>query len=81
MENTQKAERMTGTRDTHYNLVSVLYHTLQGAETSMQYMTDAQESGDEELMRFFREVQDENRQLAERAKGLLAQRLSRGNHR
>jgi len=77
----QKAERMTGTQDVHYNLVSVLYHTLQGAETSVQYISDAEESGDEELARFFREVQDENRRRAERAKELLARRLSQGSQR
>jgi rubrerythrin len=81
MEKTAKGERMTGTQDVHYNLISVLYHTLQGAETSMQYMADAEESGDEELTRFFREVQDENRQRAERAKELLGRRLTQGSHR
>ncbi|HEX2279437.1 MAG TPA: hypothetical protein VE844_14905 [Gammaproteobacteria bacterium] len=77
----QKAERMTGTQDVHYNLVSVLYHTLQGAETSVQYISDAEESGDEELARFFREVQEEDRRRAERAKTLLGQRLSQGGGR
>jgi rubrerythrin len=77
----QKAERMTGTQDVHYNLISVLYHTLQGAETSVQYISDAEESGDEELARFFREVQEEDRRRAERAKTLLGQRLSQGGRR
>jgi rubrerythrin len=77
----QKAERMTGTQDVHYNLVSVLYHTLQGAETAVQYISDAEESGDEELARFFREVQEEDRRRAERAKTLLGQRLSQGGGR
>jgi hypothetical protein len=77
----QKAERMTGTQDAHYNLISVLYHTLQGAETSVQYVSDAEESGDEELARFFRDVQEEDRRRAERAKTLLGQRLSHGGRR
>jgi hypothetical protein len=81
MEKTTKGEHTTGTQDVHYNLISVLYHTLQGAETSTQYMTDAEESGDEELARFFREVQDENRRRAERAKELLGRRLSQGSQR
>jgi len=80
MQKTGNAERTTGTQDVHYNLISVLYHTLQGAETSMQYMNDAEGSGDEELTRFFREVQDENRRRAERAKELLGRRLSQGSH-
>lgn len=77
----QRAERTTGTQDVHYNLVSILYHTLQGAETSMQYVSDAEESGDEELARFFRDVQEEDRRRAERAKTLLGQRLSHGGQR
>jgi hypothetical protein len=43
-------EQMTGTRDEQYNLVSVLYHTLQGAETYEQYLQDAQQAGDQELV-------------------------------
>ncbi len=77
----EKAERATGTRDVHYNLISVLYHTLQGAETCLQYLADAEESGDRELAQFFREVQEEDRRRAERAKGLLGQRLSQGSRR
>jgi len=74
----EKVERMTGTRDVHYNLVSVLYHTLQGAETCVQYRADAEEAGDHELAQFFREVQEEDQRRANRAKALLQQRLSQG---
>jgi hypothetical protein len=77
----EKTEHTTGTRDVHYNLISVLYHTLQGAETAMQYVSDAEESGDDELVRFFREVQEEDRRRAERAKMLLGQRLSQKSPR
>jgi hypothetical protein len=69
------ASRATGTRDTHYNVISVLYHTLQGAETLAQYIADAEQAGDQELAGFFREVQEENRQRADRAKALLRHRL------
>lgn len=70
------APRLTGTRDTHYNVISVLYHTLQGAETLAQYIEDAEQAGDQELARFFREVQAEDRKRADWAKALLQQRLS-----
>jgi hypothetical protein len=72
----EKGERMTGTQDAHYNLISVLYHTLQGAETCVQYVADAEKGGDDELAKFFREVQEEDRRRADRAKMLLGQRLS-----
>ena len=64
-------ERTTGTRDEHYNLVSVLYHALNGADTCDHYAMDAQAAGDERLAGFFRETQDIQTQVAERAKELL----------
>jgi len=64
-------ERTTGTRDEHYNLVSVLYHALNGANTCDHYAMDAQAAGDERLAGFFRETQDIQTQVAERAKELL----------
>ena len=63
--------RTIGTRDEHYNLVSVLYHALQGAETCNTYALDAEAAGDERLGAFFREAGVAQAQLAERAKGLL----------
>jgi hypothetical protein len=59
-----------------YNLVSILYHALQGAETYIDYVEDAEDSGDEELASFFKDVQQEEIRRAERAKQLLAMRLS-----
>jgi hypothetical protein len=64
-------ERTTGTRDEHYNLVSVLYHALNAADTCNHYAMDAQAAGDERLAAFFRETQDIQTQVAERAKELL----------
>ena len=67
----------TGTQDVTYNLVSILYHALQGAETYDQYIQDAQQGGDQELAGFFREVQQENKRRADRAKQFLARRIGR----
>ena len=69
------SERHTGTKDEHYDVVSTLYHVLQGAETCATYLQDAEQAGDQELVQFFREVQGTYRQLADRGKGLLRQRL------
>ena len=70
-------KEVTGTRDTVYDLVSIIYHALQGAETYGMYFADAVEVGDTELARFFEEVQEEERRRADRAKQLLAARLGR----
>ena len=64
-------EQTTGTRDEHYNLISVLYHALHGAENCDRYASDAEITGDQRLAAFFRETQVMQTQIAERAKGLL----------
>ncbi len=64
-------ERATGTRDEEYNLVSVLYHALHGAETCEMYALDAEAAGDDDLTSFFRNVQATHRQVAEQAKTRL----------
>jgi hypothetical protein len=75
------SEQATGTKDAHYNLVSVLYHALQGAETYAQYIRDAEQAGDRELGLFLQEVKAEEERRAERAKALLRQRLGYGGAR
>ncbi len=66
----------TGTNNSTYNLVSVLYHALQGAELYEKYASDAK--SDQDLASFFREVQQQEKQRADRAKQLLSQRLQEG---
>lgn len=66
----------TGTSDVTYDLVSILYHALQGAETYDGYIKDAEQRGDTELAQFFRDTKEENSRRAERAKQLLAKHLS-----
>ena len=73
----QGGQPETGTRDETYDVVAVVYHALQGAETYGMYVTDAKEVGDTELAKFFQEVQDEERQRADRAKQFLAARLAK----
>jgi len=63
-------------KNEHYDIVSVLYHTLQGAETCQRYIQDAEREGDREVADFLREAQDQNLKLAARAKKLLASRVN-----
>jgi hypothetical protein len=70
-EGMDPGEQSTGTRDEQYNLVSVLYHALHGAETIETYVLDAEAARDERLASFFREAQAAYRQLAEQAKERL----------
>jgi hypothetical protein len=71
----------TGTRDITYDLVSVIYHALQGAETTALYIADAEQEGNQELATFFREAKDEYQSRADRAKQLLTTHLGSGQGR
>ncbi|QRK05141.1 hypothetical protein JQX13_33750 [Archangium violaceum] len=73
----EAGEQVTGTKDENYDVISVLYHCLQGASEVGQYIQDAEQSGDQELVDFFRDYQEAQRDLAERAKNLLGARLIR----
>ena len=64
----------TGTSNEFYNLVSIMYHALQGAQTYDAYIRDAEQSGDSDLAQFFREVQQEDQRRSMRASQLLAKR-------
>jgi rubrerythrin len=68
----------TGTRDITYDLISVVYHALQGAETYQMYEQDAQQEGDQEAAALFHEAHQSSRQWADCAKTLLGQRMSQG---
>ena len=68
-------QEVTGTRDEHHDLISTLYHLLKGASVSETYLRDAEAAGDQELAQLFRDWQDEQRNLAERAKNLLGARM------
>jgi arginine utilization protein RocB len=61
----------TGTRDIAYDLVSVIYHSLKGAETTAMFVADAEQEKCEECAQFFREAKEEYQNRAERAKQLL----------
>ena len=63
------------TEDHFYGLVSVLYHALQGAQASEQYMDDAERAGDVDLVRFFERCRDQQNDVATQAKQLLAERV------
>jgi len=71
----RSVETDTGERDENYNLISTLYHALQGAESCALYVQDAERTGDEQLAQFFEEARGSHIELAQQAKQLLAARL------
>jgi len=68
----------TGTAETdeNYDLVSVLYHCLKAADACTQYVADAEDAGDDELVDFFDSARRVQNGLASQARALLAQRLA-----
>src|ERR687884_1847857 len=69
-----RGERATGTANTIYDLSSVLFHALEGGASYDQYIRDAEEAGDEELVDFFTRVRDEDSMRADEAQRLWAER-------
>jgi hypothetical protein len=66
-------QQATGTSDPTYDLISVIYHALQGAETIQKYLDDG--GSDDELLNFFRQVQQGYRRASDMGKQLLVQRI------
>lgn len=65
----------TGTSNQQYDLISIVYHSLQSAAVCDMYIQDADQSGDRELTEFFEQVKQQSCQQAEQAKKLMVQRL------
>ena len=72
------AAKDTGTAesDENYDLVSVLYHCLKAADACTQYVADAEDAGDDELVDFFEKARQMQNKLAREARELLAQRMA-----
>ena len=70
--------RSVGTTDLEFDLISVIYHSLQAMQAAGVYADDAVSVGDDELAGLFQTMQQESRQRAEQAKQLLGQRLRQG---
>lgn len=77
MTSATQSQANTGTSNEQYNLISVLYHCLEGSATYEKYIQDAQQAGDNDLATFFQDVKDTHSRLAEQAKQMLGQRLNR----
>ncbi|HEY9761784.1 MAG TPA: hypothetical protein V6D07_04625 [Trichocoleus sp.] len=69
------SKNTTGTENKQYDIVSILYHALEGAASCDQYIADARKAKDEEVVSFLEQTQEEYRRLAEQAKALLKARL------
>lgn len=71
----------TGTRDKTYDLISVVYHSLQAADSCASYLEDAKKHGDQAVEQFLQDAIACNRDLATKGKKLLMERLERGDEK
>jgi hypothetical protein len=65
----------TGTRDPNYDLILVLQQALEDCTRYQHFSDDSRRAGDDELADFFDELAESDRDIAERAKRMLAARL------
>jgi hypothetical protein len=65
--------QQTPTENTFFNLVSILYHALEEAQTCAGYIQDAEQSGNQDLVQFFQETRQQATTRAERVRQLLSQ--------
>jgi hypothetical protein len=66
----------TGVDDPDYDLVLVLQQALEDCFRYQHFAADAAGRGDQELVDFFTELADSDREIAARAKRMLAARIA-----
>ena len=65
------AERHVVADDIVYNLISIQYHALQGAETYTQYLEDAHSADHPEVTEFIEKCRDQDNERALQCHELL----------
>ena len=55
---TTSGQQLTGISDTVFDLTSVFYHAAEGGQVYAKYIEDAEREGDQDLVDFFRKVQE-----------------------
>jgi hypothetical protein len=71
---TNGSEQLTGISGTVFDLTSVFYHAAEGGQVYAKYIDDAAKEGDQELVEFFKDMQEQDAQRAQRAKSLISSR-------
>ncbi len=69
----------TGFTDIAFDLISIQYHALKAGHDYGQYVRDAENAGQDEVASFFKQVQQEDQERAQRCSELLKQ-LSEADH-
>ena len=76
MISSHETGRVTGTPDKDYDIIWFTEACLNNVLRLEQYIKDAEQKGDQELVDFFTRAQQESRKGAEQGKQLLKARLN-----
>lgn len=60
-----------------FDLVSALYHLMEGSQTYGTYIKDAEQANDQEVVQCLRDMKQQSEKDIEKLRGLVAQRLSK----
>jgi hypothetical protein len=71
---TTQSEQLTGISDAVFDLTNVFYHAAEGSQVYVKYIDDAAREGDDELVEFFKDVQEQDAWRAQKAKTLISRR-------
>lgn len=74
-------QQRTSTNNLYYDLVSVLYHSLEAGQTYATYIQDAQQAGDQQLAQFFQQIQQQQSMWANQVQQMLSQRMTQQSTR
>jgi hypothetical protein len=71
---TKESEQLTAKSDADFDLRSVFSEAAEGSQVCVKYIDDAAEEGDTDLVRFFKDVQEQEDWRAQKAKALIGRR-------
>ena len=71
---TTSSQQLTGTSEIVYDLTNVFNHAAEVGQVYTKYIDDAAREGDQELVEFFKDVQEQDAWRAQKAKELLRRR-------
>jgi hypothetical protein len=69
-------QQRTNTNNLYYDMVSVLYHSLEAGQTYATYIQDAQKAGDQQLAQFFQQIQQQQSMWANQMQQMISQRMT-----
>jgi len=74
-------QQQTSVDNLYFDLVSIVYHSLEAAQTYATYLNDAQQSGNQQFIQLVQQMQQQNDQWSQQAKQLLSQQMSQSSFR